>query len=135
MSLTLRERLLITLRSGQADRVPWNIYDGSFRPLLVHLARTDLPVIEAFTPLPVGDVTVAEALAAWPQKVIWESFPGCLFFEPAEVIEAYAVELLRQGAASGRLIIDCTEEFPVDAFDKTFTAIGRALAPQGEITP
>ena len=119
----------------QAGKIPIAHYDGSIRPLLAHLARTELPVIEAFTPPPMGDVTVAEALAAWPQKVIWVNFPGCLFFEPAELIEAYAAELLRQGAASGRLIIGCTEEFPVDAFEKTFTAIGRAWARQGAITP
>jgi hypothetical protein len=111
-----------------ASKIPIAHYDGSIRPLLHHLAKTDLPVIEAFTPPPMGDLTVVEAKAAWLDKVVWVNFPGCLFVEPAETIEAYILELLRQAAPGGRLVIGCTEDFPADQFEKTFTAIGRALA-------
>ena len=63
-------------------------YDGSIRPYLSLLADIDIPIIEAFTPPPMGDLTVAEAKAAWPDKVIWVNFPGSLYLEPAEHIEA-----------------------------------------------
>jgi hypothetical protein len=119
-------RAMPIMRSS--GKIPIAHYDGSIRPLLHLLAQTDLPVIEAFTPPPMGDLSVAEAKAAWPDKVVWVNFPGSLFVEPAETIETYALELLQQAAPGGRLVIGCTEDFPADQFEKTFTAIGRALA-------
>jgi hypothetical protein len=119
-------RAMPVMRS--AGKIPISHYDGSIRPLVHHLAQLDLPVIEAFTPPPMGDLTVAEAKAAWPDKVVWVNFPGCLFVEPAEIIETYALDLLGEAAPGGRLVIGCTEDFPADQFEKTFTAIGRALA-------
>ena len=168
-----------------AGKIPIAHYDGSNRPLVHCLAQTDLPVIEAFTPPPMGDLSVAEAKAAWPDKVVWVNFPGSLFLEPAEVIHAYTLDLLCEGAGpgpgravtdpplrgglaergwsgpgwavtdpplrgglaegagldpvegacpepvegttGGRLVIGCTEDFPLGEFEKTFTAIGRAL--------
>jgi hypothetical protein len=111
----------------EAGKIPIAHYDGSIRPLLGQLAQADLPVIEAFNPPPMGDVRVSEAKAAWPGKVVWVNFPGAYFHEPAEVIYDYTLDLLRDGAPGGRLVLGCTEEFPVAEFDKTFSAIGSAL--------
>jgi hypothetical protein len=119
-------RAMPVMRS--AGKIPIAHYDGSNRPLVHCLAQTDLPVIEAFTPPPMGDLSVAEAKAAWPDKVVWVNFPGSHFLMPAEAIESYALALLREGAPGGRLVIGCTEDFPASEFEKTFTAIGRALA-------
>lgn len=103
-------------------------YDGSLRPLVGHLAAIDIPIIEAFTPPPMGDLTVPEAKMAWPHKVIWVNFPGNLFLESEEAIFEYTMDLLETGAPGGRLVIGCTEDFPLDQFAKTFGTIGRALA-------
>ena len=112
----------------RAHKIPISHYDGSIRPLLHALAQTDLPVIEAFTPPPMGDVTVAEAKVAWPDKVVWVNVPGNLFLETPDVTEAYILRLLEHGAPGGRLVIGCTEEFPVAESKETFTAVGRAIA-------
>jgi hypothetical protein len=119
-------RVLPVLRA--AGKFPIAHYDGSNRPLVNSLAHTELPVIEAFTPPPGGDLGVAEAKAAWPDKVVSVNFPGAMFLEPAEAIYAYTMGLLREGAPGGRLVMGCTEEFPLDTFEKTFTAVGQALA-------
>lgn len=103
-------------------------YDGSIRPYVDLLRDVDLSIIEAFTPPPMGDLTVAEAKAAWPDKVIWVNFPGCLFLESGRAIKAYTLDLLRESAPGGRLVIGCTEDYPPDQFEKTFTAVGQALA-------
>lgn len=113
---------------NQAGKIPIAHYDGANRSLLGGLARTSLPVIEAFTPPPMGNLSVAEAKTAWPEKVIWVNFPGNLFLEPPETIKAYMLDLLEKSAPGGRLVIGCTEEFPISDFDKTFQAIGQALA-------
>ena len=78
-----------------------------------------------------GDLSIAEAKEAWPNKVIWVNFPGNYFLETAEVIETYTLDLLRNGAPGGRLMIGCTEDFPVGEFQKTFSAIGRTMALYG----
>ncbi len=119
-------RVLPVLRA--AGKFPIAHYDGSNKPLAASLARTALPVIEAFTPPPGGDLSVEDAKAAWPEKVVWVNFPGAMFLEPEETIYAYMRELLQKGAPGGRLVIGCTEEFPLEDFEKTFTAIGRAMA-------
>lgn len=119
-------RVLPVLRA--AGKFPIAHYDGSNRPLLRNLASTDLPVIEAFTPPPGGDLDVVEAKSAWPDKVIWINFPGALFLDSAEAIRAYTLQLLESAAPGGRIVMGCTEDFPGEHFDKTFGAIGRALA-------
>ena len=111
-----------------AGKIPIAHYDGSNRPLVHLLARTSLPVIEAFTPPPMGNLTVREAKDAWPEKVVWVNFPGNLFLAAEQEIYDYALNLLTTSASGGRLVIGCTEEFPLEEFDKTYGAIGRALA-------
>ena len=116
------------LRASQRRENAVAHYGGALRTLAPALARTDIPVMEAFTPPPMGDLTVQEAKQVWPEKVIWVNFPGNLFLEPAAVIEKYTFDLLESGAPGGRLAIGCTEDFPADHFEKTFSALGRAMA-------
>ncbi len=111
-----------------AGKIPIAHYDGANRRLAPYLARTSLPVIEAFTPPPIGDFTVGEAKAAWPDKVICINFPPNLFLETFETIYKYTLDLLADGAPGGRFVLGCTEDFPLGTFEKTFTAMGHALA-------
>jgi hypothetical protein len=111
-----------------AGKIPITHYDGSIRPLTRLIATTDLPVIEAFTPPPMGDLTVRQAKDAWPEKIVWVNFPGNLFLAPEQEIYDYALSLIQDSAPGGRMVIGCTEEFPLDQFDKTYGAIGHALA-------
>jgi hypothetical protein len=67
-------------------------------------------VIEAFTPPPVGDLSLAEAREAWgPEVVIWVNFPETLFLLGKDKTYEYTVELLKQDEGSGRLVIGMTE--------------------------
>ncbi len=124
--LPVYARVMPVLRA--AGKYPIAHYDGSNRPLHKLLAQTDLPIIEAFTPPPMGDLSVAEAKAAWPDKVVWVNFPGNLFLSSEEEIYAYTINLMWEGAPGGRFVIGCTEEYPLDQFEKTFSAIGCAMA-------
>jgi len=107
-------------------KTPIAHYDGSNRPLAHLIARTDLPVIEAFTPPPMGDLSLSAARAAWPSKVIGINFPGFLFVEDYQTIYQYALDLLAEGAPGGRFFMGCTEDFPMQQFEKTFGAIQAA---------
>lgn len=125
------KRVMPAMRAS--GKIPIAHYDGSNRPLLKAIAQTDLPVIEAFTPPPMGDLSLSEAQKAWPEKVIGINFPGHLFIEPYEVIRTYALDLLREGSQGGPFYLGCTEDFPMNEFEKTFSAIQAALVEfQGE---
>ena len=102
-------------------------YDGQNRPLIECIKNTDIDVIEAFTPPPMGDMTVDEARKAWPEKVLFINVPENIYHEPSEVIERYVLEYLEQAGGLERLIIGCTEDFEIKYFEHTFTAIADSI--------
>ncbi len=72
--------------------------------------RTGVPVIEALTPPPVGDLSLADARAAWgPDVVIWVNFPETIFLLGRQEAHDYTVELLEEDRESARLVIGMTE--------------------------
>ena len=111
----------------QAGKISFAHYDGANRPLRDCIAGAPLDVIEAFTPPPMGDMTVAEARQAWPDKVLSLNVPGNLFGQPAEEIERHVRQYVAEGGDQGRFIVGCTEEFDVRQFEHAFTAILRAV--------
>jgi hypothetical protein len=113
-----------------AGKISFAHYDGSNRPLKECIAGAPLDVIEAFTPPPMGDMTVAEARQAWPDKVLSLNIPGNLFGQPAEVIERHVRQYVSEGGDAGRFILGCTEEFDFQQFDHAFSAILRAVYEQ-----
>ena len=54
------------------------------------IAGTALDYIEAFTPAPDTDMTLAEARAAWPDKVLWINFPSSVHLKPNAEVEQTA---------------------------------------------
>jgi hypothetical protein len=111
----------------QAGKLTFSHYDGHNLPLKDCIAGVDIDIIEAFTPPPMCDMTIAEARAAWPDKVLSINFPGTLFNEPSDVIEKYTCEYMEQGGNEGKFIIGCTEEFDFARFEHTFSAIAKAM--------
>jgi len=72
--------------------------------------ETGAPVIEAFTPPPVGDLALADARAAWgPDVVIWVNFPETIFWLGEKQTYDYTADLLKQDKQSKRLVIGMTE--------------------------
>jgi hypothetical protein len=94
-----------------AGKIPSLHAHNSNLSLFVALVReTGAPVVEAFTPPPVGDLSLADARAAWgPDTVIWVNFPETIFWLGRQKTYDYTVDLLKQDAASGRLVIGMTE--------------------------
>ena len=111
----------------QAGKLSFAHYDGSNRPLADCVATTPLDIIEAFTPTPMGDMTVAEACSAWPDKVLSLNVPGNLFIQPAEVIESHTGQYLAEGGQRDGLVLGCTEEYDFTKFEHAFSAIARAM--------
>jgi len=102
-------------------------YDGSIMPLRDELARSPIDVVEAFTPPPMGDISVSEAKAAWPGKVIWSNFPGSIFLEDYAGVRDFTAALLEDAAPGGRFILGITEDIPGDVRERGLAAMGEAL--------
>ena len=72
--------------------------------------QTGVPAVEAFTPPPCGDLSLANARKAWgPDTVVWLNFPETLFLLGKQQTYDYTVDLLKQDKGSGRLVIGMTE--------------------------
>ena len=73
------------------------------------IAQTGMDVIEAFTPPPIGDLSVAEARKAWgDETIIWTNFPETVFWHGEEYTKEYTIDLLT-GDPTGMLVIGMTE--------------------------
>jgi hypothetical protein len=74
------------------------------------ISQTGIDVIEAFTPPPVGDLSVAQAREAWGDKtVIWVNFPESIFWQGTKETEMYTTNLLRSDPPGNALVIGFTE--------------------------
>lgn len=86
--------------------------DGHLAALTETIASTRLDFVEGFTPPPMGDLALAEALSAWPDKSIWTNFPGSVLNLADEAIVEYTLDLLQMGMPSGRFLLTFSEDMP-----------------------
>lgn len=111
----------------QAGKLSFSHFDGINRPITKNIAQTPIDVIEAFTPPPMCDMTVAEACEAWPDKVLSLNVPGTLFTEPYEVIESHIQQYMKDASHRNGFVIGCTEEYDFTKFEHAFSTIGSTM--------
>jgi hypothetical protein len=74
------------------------------------IAKVGFKVIEAYTPPPVGELSLAEVRQAWGKDtVIWVNFPETVFYSGYEAARQWTADLLRSDAPGDRLVIGFTE--------------------------
>jgi len=73
------------------------------------IRETGIDVVEAFTPPPVSDLSLAEARQAWKDIIIWVNFPETIFWSGAEATKQYTIDLLKSAAPGDRLVMSFTE--------------------------
>ena len=98
-------------------------FDANTRLLAKAIAGTALDYIEAFTPAPDTDQTLAEARAAWPNKVLWINFPSSVHLRPDAAVEQVTCDLLEQAGALDGFLIGITEDMPPDRWPQSCRAI------------
>ena len=86
--------------------------DANCKLLSKAIAGTALDYIEAFSPAPDTDMTVAEARAAWPDKVLWLNYPSSAHLWPDDRVEALACDLVDQNGGPDGLLMGITEDIP-----------------------
>jgi len=105
--------------------------DGRLRVLKDLIAQTKLDVIEAFTPPPMGDLTITEAKMAWKGKIIWINFPESTFVYEDKRLMEFTKELLREIAPGDGFILGITEDPPPEHFWRAMMVITRTLYRYG----
>ena len=110
-------------------------FDGNCRLFAEAVAGSDLDYVEAFTPAPDTDLTLAEARAAWPDKVIWINFPSSVHLRPDADVEQFTVDMLNELDTIDGLIVGITEDVPQHRWQGSFRAIMDGLARHARERP
>jgi hypothetical protein len=84
--------------------------DGRLASLKELIGQTPIDIVEAFHPPPMGDLSLADALAAWPEKTIWLGFPGSAYVLGPRAVREQALEILRQAGTGDRLVVAMSTE-------------------------
>lgn len=105
--------------------------DGATQGLVDRIARTPIDIVEAFTPEPTGDLSLAEARRAWPGKAIWINFPSSVLVEAPDAVARVTRDLLRQAAPGGGFLMGVTENVPSWALGPSLGAITETVARYG----
>jgi hypothetical protein len=101
--------------------------DDATRLLADLMARCPWDVMEAFAVAPDGDMTLAEAGAAWPGRVISLNFPSKLHHAGEADIRMMARQYVAEAPQTGGLLISLTEDFPPECARKLFTIIAEVV--------
>ena len=96
-----------------AGKVVGYHYDGNLKVVKDLVARAPLDLIESFTPPPEGDMTLAEARAAWPDKLLWSNINLGCYELPPEELRQEIWRRVEDGAPDGRrLAFEVSEARP-----------------------
>lgn len=102
-------------------------FDDNCALLADLIAESGIDVIEAFTPAPDTDMTVAQARVKWPQKTLWINFPSSQHWEPDEVIADTVRRIVNENGRPDKLLIGVTEDMPQTEWKRSMLAIAETI--------
>ncbi len=105
--------------------------DGDLKPLWDLIADSQVGGLDSFTPTPDCDTTVAQAIDMWPEKRLWVNFPSSVHLRPVDEVRATAESILADGAHTGRLQMQISEDVPPGVWRTTFPIIADAIEDFG----
>ena len=111
-----------------AGKTPCTHMDGRLGKVAECVAETPLPVIEAFTPPPDGDLSVAQARRAWRGKTLWLNFPSSVHLAPPEKVKEVTRRLVEEAGEGQGFLVGITENLPASVGARSLRAIAEALA-------
>ncbi len=110
-------------------------FDANCRLLAGAIAATQLDYIEALTPAPDTDMTLAEARKAWPDKVLWLNFPSSVHLKSDEEVTATTLKLLDEAVTPDGLLMGITEDIPPHRWQDSCRAIMDGLDRHAQLHP
>jgi len=106
--------------------------DGLLMRLKDQIKELSIDVVEAFTPPPMGDLSLKEAREAWKDKfIIWVNFPETVFHYGVRAVRDYTIQLLKEAAPGDGVIIGMTEDAPAYLLEDAFIAIMETIKRHG----
>ena len=105
--------------------------DANNRLWADEIGSSALDWVEAFTPAPDTDMSLADARAAWPGKTLFINFPSSVHVQPPDVVAATTRQLLKEAAPGDRFIMGITENVPENRWRESFAAILRTCNEAG----
>jgi hypothetical protein len=82
-------------------------------PIKDLVPQTSVDIIEALHVPPMGDLSLGQALALWPEKVVWTGFPGSVYALGPQETKAQAISMLRDAGTGERLCFVASTEHQV----------------------
>jgi hypothetical protein len=101
--------------------------DADNRLILDTVRDSQLDFIEAFTPPPDCDVSVAEARKAWPEKCLWVNFPSSVHIRSEEDIRQATLDIVRQAGDRKGFLMGVTEDIPREHIVRSVSVILETL--------
>ena len=87
--------------------------DGRLKALAELIAKSKVDLVEAFTPTPMGDLPINEALSLWKNKIIWINFPSTIstLMGPCpRTVKEYLIEQLELMIPGERVMLIASTE-------------------------
>lgn len=101
--------------------------DADNRVFAPSVAHSKIDLVEAFTPPPDCDLSVADARRIWPDKTLWINFPSSVHLAPPEKIRQVTNEILDQATGMSRFLIGITEDIPLDVVLGSLSVIAETI--------
>lgn len=96
--------------------------DGRIGSLKKEVAEAAFKVVESYTVPPAGDISLTEAKAIWPDKIIFmNTAPHLALAEPQEVRKGYEALAQEWGSKKG-LLLENSEEVPLEKVEGHMSA-------------
>lgn len=134
----LFEKYMIPFYKKQSDllhkkgKILEDHMDGKLKCLKDLISKTDIDAIEAFTPPPMGDLPLADAIAMWKDKVISLNFPEAVFLNGPKATKEFTLKILSEAYPGDRLMITITEDIPREQRWAGLSAITNVLRKYGK---
>jgi hypothetical protein len=110
--------------------------DGSLRGLLKEECSTGLNVLEALTPLPVGDVDITEfsSFASGSETILWGGLPGS-YFTPMisdTEFENHVRNVLEIMTSEPRYVLGVADQVPPDGMESRIAKVAELVECYGK---
>jgi len=93
------------------DKILMAHMDGKLKCLRDLMAKTKIDVIQGFTPPPIGDISITEAMTAWKGKVIWATFPATVALEgELDRVEKETINMFESAAPGDDFALGITDD-------------------------
>ena len=107
--------------------------DGRLGPLKELIASCPFDAVESFSlPEVGGDLTLAQARAAWPDKVILPNFPAPLCQRSDQEITAYLDRLMGEAGTQVPFMLQVSEDIPTSEWQRVLPVLCRAMRSRNQ---